>query len=572
MEVNQKAKVETSSELAEIAGDHDSPLQAPSYFLFEPHRISEMMEWKNIQRVGAGLYNLGNTCFMNSALQCLIYTPPLYNYLISRKIRPSFNPLNEMSKLALSMFSQKSSQIVSPKEIAHNLKYIGKFRLGRQEDAHEFIITLIDKMEDVIIKSYKNKLDRRVAETNPVHQVFGGYLRSQIECMESKYISNTYDPFVGISLQLDSGSTIEKCFRQYIQPDMLEGKNAYRCPLTKKLERAKKSLTIHEAPPCLILHLKRFNMFGKKIVKNITYQEQLQLDPYMSNGGRASYKLYGVLVHSGNTCHSGHYYSFVKNSNGVWYKMDDSHVSQVSLSQVLGQHAYVLFYVREDYDRLSPPPQIKKTPTKKEQQPSTPVKKEQEKNTPTIIKAEQPSTPVKKEQEKNSLSTPSKPVKSITDSPSSSLQERTPVKTPSQPFADDEEMVAPKTPTPLEEVLRRRKSIIEKRRLGFDPKLFERGVKASITGHELQSWDENADLKKQAEQLAESITKSDNSRLKRSRDLFDQSLDKGKIKRVRIKKDPEDWTNTRSKFQRAYEMKNERSKFEMETKAREDRD
>jgi ubiquitin carboxyl-terminal hydrolase 36/42 len=105
-----------------------------------------------------------------------------------------------MSKLAKGLFTQKSNSGLSPKEIAHNLKYIGKFRLGRQEDSHEFIITLIDKMEEVILKQYKSKLDKRVSETNPIHQIFGGYLRSQVECIDSKYISNTYDPFVGISL------------------------------------------------------------------------------------------------------------------------------------------------------------------------------------------------------------------------------------------------------------------------------------------------------------------------------------------------------------------------------------
>ena len=39
--------------------------------------------------MGAGYANLGNTCFMNSVMQCLTHCPPLAEYVLSREIRPT---------------------------------------------------------------------------------------------------------------------------------------------------------------------------------------------------------------------------------------------------------------------------------------------------------------------------------------------------------------------------------------------------------------------------------------------------------------------------------------------------
>lgn len=55
----------------------------PQKVLFPVERLS--LKWEQVYRVGAGLHNLGNTCFLNSTLQCLTYTPPLANYLLSKE-------------------------------------------------------------------------------------------------------------------------------------------------------------------------------------------------------------------------------------------------------------------------------------------------------------------------------------------------------------------------------------------------------------------------------------------------------------------------------------------------------
>jgi ubiquitin C-terminal hydrolase len=106
----------------------------------------------------------------------------------------------------------------------------------------------------------------------------------------------------------------------------------------KKKSNAKKQITIAKPPSVLTIQLKRFDFTfssrGDKLNKPIQYPESLDIAPYTSFAGpngvkdtKIMYDLYAVLVHSGSTCVSGHYYCYVKNSNGMWYCMDDSDVS-----------------------------------------------------------------------------------------------------------------------------------------------------------------------------------------------------------------------------------------------------
>ncbi|NXJ83966.1 UBP36 hydrolase, partial [Trogon melanurus] len=323
----------------------------PQKVLFPAERLS--MKWERVYRVGAGLHNLGNTCFLNSTVQCLTYTPPLANYLLSKEhgrscVQGGFCMMCVMQNHTVQAFAN-SGNAIKPVSFIRDLKKIARhIHFGRQEDAHEFLRYTIDAMQRACLNGC-TKLDRQTQATTLVHQIFGGYLRSRVKCSVCKSVSDTYDPYLDLSLEIGHAANIVRALELFVRPDVLGGENAYMCAKCKRKVSASKRFTIHRASNVLTLSLKRFAGFGgRKITKDVGYPEFLNIRPYMSqnNGDPIMYALYAVLVHSGFSCHAGHYYCYVKASNGQWYQMNDDLVRSSNIKVVLNQQAYLLFYLR----------------------------------------------------------------------------------------------------------------------------------------------------------------------------------------------------------------------------------
>ncbi|CAJ1944826.1 unnamed protein product [Sphenostylis stenocarpa] len=329
------------------------PQNSESYFVSE----FEIMPRLRLIRNGAGLRNLGNTCFLNSVLQCLTYTEPLAAYLQSGKHKTSCHVAGFCALCAIqnhvSRALQSTGRILSPEDLVCNLRCISRnFRNARQEDAHEYMVNLLECMHKCCLPSGVPTESPGAYEKSFVHKIFGGRLRSQVKCHQCSYCSNKFDPFLDLSLEIFKADSLQKALANFTAAEWLDGgEREYHCQRCKQKVRALKQLTIHKAPYVLTIHFKRFHAHdpGQKIKKKVQFGCALDLKPFVSGSydGDVKYSLYGVLVHSGSSTHSGHYYCYVRTSNNMWYTLDDNRVSHVSEREVLNQQAYMLFYVRD---------------------------------------------------------------------------------------------------------------------------------------------------------------------------------------------------------------------------------
>ncbi|XP_020235141.1 ubiquitin carboxyl-terminal hydrolase 16 isoform X2 [Cajanus cajan] len=324
--------------------------------LFPYDLFVRLYNWNRVELQPFGLVNCGNSCYANAVLQCLAFTPPLTAYWLQGFHSKSCANKKwcftcELESLILKSKDTKSP--VSPESILSELHNNGsQLGNGREEDAHEFLRLAVETMQSVcLIESGDNTSDSLKEETNLMGLTFGGHLQSKIKCMKCGGKSERQERMMDLTVEIEGEiATLEEALRQFTSAETLDGENKYHCISCKSYEKAKKKMTVLEAPNVLTIALKRFQS-GKygKLNKPIRFPEILDLAPFMSGTSDLPiYRLYGVVVHLDimNDASSGHYVSYVKNFQSKWFKVDDSVVTAVELESVLAKGAYMLFYAR----------------------------------------------------------------------------------------------------------------------------------------------------------------------------------------------------------------------------------
>ncbi|KAL8610749.1 hypothetical protein ACOMHN_016732 [Nucella lapillus] len=368
----------------------------PHFYITEGWSIREEKKLYRPPRT-PGLRNLGNTCFMNAVLQSLSNIQYFCGYI---KQLPSledkavkikkYNPakksrdlgedalvVEELRKILVALW-QGNKTAISPESLFTVIwKVVPRFRGYQQQDAHEFMRYLLDRMHSELLQllpypSSNSQFITQKSTSTIVTAIFGGLLQNEVKCLICGIESKKHDPFLDLSLDIPSQFIVRQkpkegdpvcklsdCLHSFTDVEELEESELYMCSSCKRRQRSTKKFWIRRLPNVLCLHLKRFRWGTYCRVKVETFVDfplsGLDMNCYVLDtlhetrgsgaAGSNLYDLAAVIVHHGSGAGSGHYTSYATHE-GQWYHFNDSTVTACEPEVVSRCKAYILFYVR----------------------------------------------------------------------------------------------------------------------------------------------------------------------------------------------------------------------------------
>lgn len=259
-----------------------------------------------------GLYNLGNTCYFNSALQCILQTPQLTNYLLTNKYTGDCEFTKEYQILTHEVWIKQKTG--DPTKLLNLFKQkYPQFDNRDQHDSQEAFLCILD-----ILDKSLNEIIRRV---------FYGTNVQETICKSGKSIKEEDSNIVILYPKPDEDENdiidiLKKSQNWNGLEDYVDNNG--------KIWNVAATRTIFGTLPVILVF--SIKMYDSK--KKIKFIETLNI-------GNREYNLYATSNHQGSI-RGGHYISFTKHKD-QWYLKDDSMVQPIETFPNCDYH-YLAFY------------------------------------------------------------------------------------------------------------------------------------------------------------------------------------------------------------------------------------
>lgn len=351
-----------------------------------------------------GMTNVGNTCYLNTFLQCMAAVPALEAHLRTEK-NPKRPVAHATAKLMTLLDLASPNACLEPRVVRTFLNQLSQYTpsylsltSGEQHDLCELYVWWMDKIHEEQAGGASAKTKATPASSSasspsspaivfatsptwePFHQMclekwngfhanripsqmtwamlYEGLLIQQVQCPKCRRCFHNPEPVSCLTLDIPAPASagtpvsLADCFRHYFKPETL---SEWRCDDCKIDTAAEKLVRFWKAPPVLTIVLKRFetspdgrmwkNKTPVQIPMAFHFLPDTELHPDIVQAPPADYRLVAVANHYGGI-QGGHYTATVRRGD-AWWRLDDDHVSpQCDHWNDQNPVAYVLFYER----------------------------------------------------------------------------------------------------------------------------------------------------------------------------------------------------------------------------------
>jgi ubiquitin C-terminal hydrolase len=334
---------------------------------------------------------LGNTCFLNAAVQSLRYCPELVAYFHRDEYKQHLKADRKMGPLVeetADVFKGMWRDDVRVRASMTPRGFVGTAaRLcqdsaydtlvsGGQQDSSEFLAFLLEaihagvartvkmeivgqarsKFDEVHIKSLESWASFYNKEFSPIVDNFFGQTMTTTTCNSCKAKSTRFEPWMMLKVPVPASgaTTLDECISKAFETETLYD---YACDGCKTKGQATLEHAISRLPPHLIIVMKRFENSGNKLRNTVAFNpDNVNLlrwvgFPGVMRNAKPTYSSYAMIEHHGCS-RGGHYISYAKHNN-QWLCYDDNSVSPTSTDSIVNNDTYVVLLTRKEYSNPS---------------------------------------------------------------------------------------------------------------------------------------------------------------------------------------------------------------------------